>query len=893
MDEVKSAIGLAGAVLKLVLFTIDFISDAKQVYKQGATAHNIDLSTIAKSIEVTTTSLEKQLHTANESRLYENQVLDPDDERLKELARRAAEIGRELEQKLVLVTTNKGSKWKSFKSTISSMWNADDIQAIEQRLTSIKDEIQLSILVSIRNKVDQRHDEDESRLVSTLEELANQQTLSIEEGKLMIEMLNSVDKDSQGRHDELVQIGNQLLNGIAALSFVRPPLYDANAYGRAEEIILNSLWYPSIWDREETIAKAHAKTFQWIFEDPKTTEKPWDSFVEFLQGERSSFWITGKPASGKSTLMKYINKGSKTRVLLKQWSGKRDLIQISYYFYYNGSQFQKSELGLIRSLLYSILESRRKLIPIAFKGRFRAAVEGKKLDAPSLPEAKKALRDLISHNPNLCFFFSIDGLDEFDPAVSLSRVQSLIDFTHSFKESKNVKVLVSSRPLPEFERGYDGCASLRIHELTQEDIRQYTNERLMVHPRMKILDKKDPKNTRDLLQSIVDSSLGVFLWVRLVTESLIEGLTNYDNIGELKKRLEELPSDLEDLYRTMLSRVDSQYRSQSARLLCFIYHIHSRPEEELSLLDLWFAENADDEMVYKTEIESIEDEDVRDRVREIESQLKSRCRGLIETITFEYLWPIDRDKTVSMIYPLATEDHGATARFIHRSVYEFLGRPAVWDNVVGRYLGRSFSVTLSLFRSAILIIKTCQLTHAKHCNRILFFASHVGVRARLAEQETKQSYTGLVHELDEAMHGIMPIIRRTQNINLSGILNHTSHWSDWCRHVAANRIWSAEIYWAFNDGNFCSSLMAFAVEYGLQYYIRSQLSEKGREVLDKNGLPLLGYALIPFWNRRMHHYSNTETVKFLLDEGENPNQLHRGTTLCQVVVTTAGTGFLL
>lgn len=345
----------------------------------------------------------------------------------------------------------------------------------------------------------------------------------------MIELLNNADKIGHGRHEELIKLGNQLLNGIHAISISSSPtpaplpppltsLHDENARRAAEITILNSLWHPGIQEREETIPKAHADTFQWIFEDPKTTGKPWDSFVDFLQGDTPSYWITGKPGCGKSTLVKFINRNPKTQVLLQQWAGERVLIQASHYFYYGGGQYQKSEIGLFRSLLHSILDQRRDLMPIAFRDRFQAALEGKKHGDPSLPEAKKALPDLVRHSPNINFFFSIDGLDEFDPAVSMTHVQSLIGFTNFLETCDNVKTLVSSRLLPEFEHG-SGRACLRTHELTKEDIRRYVHEKLMNHPRMKFLDEKDPKSTSDLLESIVGSSLGVFLWVRVVTES--------------------------------------------------------------------------------------------------------------------------------------------------------------------------------------------------------------------------------------------------------------------------------------------------------------------------------------------------------------------------------------
>lgn len=80
MDAAGLAIGLSGAVLKLVVFSLDFIGDVKQVYKHSATDHNVNLSTIAESVALATTSLENQLGAIGRSGVGGGQALDQDEE---------------------------------------------------------------------------------------------------------------------------------------------------------------------------------------------------------------------------------------------------------------------------------------------------------------------------------------------------------------------------------------------------------------------------------------------------------------------------------------------------------------------------------------------------------------------------------------------------------------------------------------------------------------------------------------------------------------------------------------------------------------------------------------------------------------------------------------------
>lgn len=61
MDIVDTSLGLAGVAFRLVMFSIDFVSDAKQVYRKGTTDKTFDLLCVAKSIQDSTGNLETQL----------------------------------------------------------------------------------------------------------------------------------------------------------------------------------------------------------------------------------------------------------------------------------------------------------------------------------------------------------------------------------------------------------------------------------------------------------------------------------------------------------------------------------------------------------------------------------------------------------------------------------------------------------------------------------------------------------------------------------------------------------------------------------------------------------------------------------------------------------------
>ena len=57
--------------------------------------------------------------------------------------------------------------------------------------------------------------------------------------------------------------------------------------------------FAEIDDRREQVQDAHRETFRWIFQSDHET-----GFAKWLPSGDGIFWIHGKPASGKSTLIK-------------------------------------------------------------------------------------------------------------------------------------------------------------------------------------------------------------------------------------------------------------------------------------------------------------------------------------------------------------------------------------------------------------------------------------------------------------------------------------------------------------------------------------------------------------------------------------------------------------
>ena len=398
--------------------------------------------------------------------------------------------------------------------------------------------------------------------------------------------------------------------------------------------IIESLAFQGMNDRFERVIEAHAKTFSWIF-DPDTKDNiPWDSFLSWLQSGDGIYWINGKAASGKSTLMRYIFEHSATFEHLKSWAGEKQIILSKFYFWSTGSVVQKSQIGLFRTLMHQMFNADPTLVPKILPTLVH--------DIASLPPTESTglrhrtstrtwslseLKDLFwaaikNTTPSRKFCFFIDGLDEFD-----GNYLELVTFLKEVSTRPNSKLCLSSRPLLAFEQQLDGFPKLRLQDLTVQDITIYVQDNLSSHPRFATFTCEVAEETQGLVDEIVLMSSGVFLWVSLVVKSLLNGLTNYDTLFDLRQRLRELPDELDGLYSHMLNSIKPPfYLEQASRLFQLVYQ--SSPP--ISLIKLSFADDDDLTLTSESTPASICKCELNKRTRAMKRRLKSRCAGLLE-----------------------------------------------------------------------------------------------------------------------------------------------------------------------------------------------------------------------------------------------------------------------
>ncbi|KAG8668389.1 hypothetical protein FPOAC2_07673 [Fusarium poae] len=335
--------------------------------------------------------------------------------------------------------------------------------------------------------------------------------------------------------------------------------------------VLNTLWFRWLDDRRLTVKDAHAQTFSWVLDPDVDTESP-NHLPTWLQSGSGIYWLYGKAGSGKSTLMKFLHDDERTQKYLKTWAGDSELISISFFFYALGHPEQKSQLGLLRSLLYQILSHDAALAETALPNVWREASRDNEqkhedLSMPSVAEMVNALKCICKmYRATKKMFFLIDGIDEYE-----GNDIDIAGFISELGKFSDVKVLVSSRPHPAFFTSFRESPSMDLPRLTEQDIASYVDDTVASHPYMKDLYAMDPNAAHSITRSLVERASGVFLWVVLVCRSVIEGCDEYETTSDLQARVDESPKEIEDLFNHIFESIPPRWGDEATKIMFLMY----------------------------------------------------------------------------------------------------------------------------------------------------------------------------------------------------------------------------------------------------------------------------------------------------------------------------------
>lgn len=590
---------------------------------------------------------------------------------------------------------------------------------------------------------------------------------------------------------------------------------------RKQLAVIESLRFHTIVEREKNIKEAHPATFEWLFDDDNAgvgSATP-NTFLPWLTSQGGIYWVSGKAGSGKSTLMKFLYNHKKTLTALRTWAAGKQLLTASYFFWNAGTGMQKSQQGLLQTLLFNILKQCPTLVPLITPTRWhKADASNSNWTRTELLQVFKDLREQPLNSARFCFF--IDGLDEYD-----GDHMEIIEIMNSFTSSGAIKVCFSSRPWIVFEDAFGENDGLRIklHDLTNADITRFVTEKLAEGPFFRRLMHQSGKH-RELIDEIVIRANGVFLWVFLVVQSLRRGMTNRDTIPELLERIRTLPVELEEFFHLILNSTERVYHKQAARL----YQLRVCAPATLTVMDVSYFAEEDPTFALQFQVPSWKDIDVHGRCLETRTRVAARCTDLLEI----------------------TDDDNV--QFLHRTVKDFLETKDM-QRLLNERAGEDFNAHVHLCNSVIVQVKTfvrkpLNVEPWQNLVTLLYNFMH---HAHRLEIRSHLDYS-LVTELEQA---IVPL-RANSNSNRG------------CGSTALpNFLIVPRLEYDYRDG----WLGDLALEGGIRGYEAIEAEnlvkdiEQGRWAFSR---PPLDILLLSTPTSRVQ----AEAVKRLLDKGADPNE---------------------
>ncbi|CAM1506089.1 Fc.00g057300.m01.CDS01 [Cosmosporella sp. VM-42] len=908
-----SALGIAAAVVQFLDFGSKLVTKSTEIYNsaEGSLLENQNLEAIASNM----LELSKQLEQ-KETKL-ENQLAAPLDEselrsrrhRSKEWHKAQGDRVRSQRQMLSIAGGCKDSaielldaverlklkgdnnRWTSFRQAWCAVWRADKVDEMRIRLERFRDLLNTNLLASISEQVQSSS----QNYITQLEQLRNLETMEEQTQAVVESILGKVSQMDEWKAEIVSAIyqqnassgyGQQSTFGNSTqLSVLSDQL---SRGGKAQWAVAQShklierLNFQEMSQRKARITVAHKRTFGWVYAPPDPEKATWSSFIDWLEGGDDLYWITGKPGSGKSTLMKYLFTSPRTAKHASRWSRGKPIIQAGFFFWNSGTDMQMSNLGLVQTLLYECLIQRTEHVQTVFPDRWRRCeLFGDDLRPWTWEELLPAFHtfcQLESRSNKLLFF--LDGLDEFR-----GKHQELVELVRRLAATPNIKVCASSRPWLVFEDAFKLGPNLMLQDLTIPDILNYVADKPSSNHQFAELKRREPQYASKLEFEIAKKSSGVFLWVHLVVESLLDGLTNSDRIIDLKRRLEMIPPDLDGFYESILNSSDNFYFEHASQL----FQMLRKAQGSLSLLDFSFADEENPDTALEARIQALSQNDRAYRCEAMRRRINSRTKGLLDVPSLEkqkaeedhLLVPTDSSHGRSRS-PSASSRRGAldpyetfssvelaslNVEYLHRTVRDFLDKPEVWNRLLDG-APPPFDAALSLARACLLRLKDHSpdsLTGIDYnmwhvTERCVTYLSDAESTTQIAYTPLRRELERLAQDLDIAPQGTERVLSDQHSIRI--IQANTSK---------ARAIRQLDLKWLRSTvaGQAVTSALTFDEQAQFYERVRSQVMQGVLQPHDENGRPLLTYALLDF---EPFSVLRLRLLRLLLESGADPNE---------------------
>ncbi len=332
--ESLAILGLVSNVCQFVEQGWKIILLSKEIYESsdGSTRAVANLRLLLEDLRTTT----------DEVKLLPASSLSPDEKALQFYLEECQNIASQLTVLIGKLTAQAGTKSRTLESMRVAFQSVAKKGEIEKMKSQLLD-LDRRVRIRLRKILDKSSTDGQERRYSSVVARLDR----LDENYVRMDAVLSARFENLRRSlsDQIIARSLSAAGLASLLDQFREEMRQADLH----QTILGSLRFHEIRQRLSDIDPAFRKTLGWMFEPERT------SYLDWLRSDQPLYWISGLAGSGKSTIMKYIWEHSKTVAALREQNGGTYVTTASFFFWNQGTKMQKSQRGLLQSLLFQIL----------------------------------------------------------------------------------------------------------------------------------------------------------------------------------------------------------------------------------------------------------------------------------------------------------------------------------------------------------------------------------------------------------------------------------------------------------------------------------------------------------------------------------------------------------
>jgi ankyrin repeat protein len=362
-------------------------------------------------------------------------------------------------------------------------------------------------------------------------------------------------------------------------------------------------------NREHNIRDAMNNTCGWFYSSAEYNSWYTGDNRQIAHG---LLWVKGKPGAGKSTIMKNAVQQMRQR--------DKTSTVASFYFNARGAPLERTPLGLFRSILHQICTQDRGIrleFLNMYYDRQRAALNPDEWVWSQLELENFLKRIFEKLQPRRTVIF-IDALDECDVNTVRSIVHQLAELgATATQRGLDLRICLSSRHYPTIS--IKNCPEIMVEGANTTDIGTYIRERF------KFIPESESETMKTIETRLIENAAGVFLWIVLVVDLLLQDVGEGQPTGLIMERLKRVPKRMEDLYAELCASLKPEEVIFSLRLFQWVLIMDAMSVQDVCLAALFATPGSSEQMAHWGY--SGDDTPPTDRLARA---LKHSSRGLLE-----------------------------------------------------------------------------------------------------------------------------------------------------------------------------------------------------------------------------------------------------------------------